>query len=56
MLAGKKYGVLGKSSAIHQTKPFRLVFIINNLLAKLFIRQTFPHNLYPSTFAKHYRL
>ena len=34
-------GDFGKSFVICQTKPYKLVLIINNHLSNLFIRQTF---------------
>ena len=54
-IAGK-FGKLGKSSAIHQTKTIQsMVFTINNPLADLFIRQTFSDKLTleKSKFAKY---
>ena len=35
-----KFGEFDKSSMIHQTKPYKLVLTINDLLAALFICQT----------------
>ena len=48
----RKFDKFGESSAIRQTKPFKVT--INNPLADLFICQTFFHQtLEMSKFAKH---
>ena len=48
-MAGGNVGKLGESSMIHQTKPSKLVLLINNLLADLLIRQTFFHQMLKTT-------
>ena len=44
-------GRLANHQRLAKLKPSKLIVTINNFLANLFIRQ----DLYPSTFAKHYR-
>ena len=45
-LVGRKFGEFGKSSVIRQTKTIEVLVTINNPLADLLVRQTFPHQTF----------